>query len=84
MSCFLDNMRFHKRLVSDVFVFSLLLVHSSKSKRHVAQKIYIFFNIKLTDLIEIKIEIEIHIIQIIANDFNGFNNLCFRKLFAIF
>ena len=28
-----------------------------------------------------KMEGRINSIQIIANDFNGFNNLCFRKLF---
>ena len=38
----------------------------------------------LAEKIEIKIELKAHNIQIIANDFNGINNLCFRKSFVIF
>ena len=38
----------------------------------------------LAELVAITIELEIHNIQIIAKDFNGFNSLCFRKLFVIF
>ena len=38
----------------------------------------------LADKVEITIELKLHNFQIIANDFNGINNLCFRKLFVIF
>ena len=36
------------------------------------------------ELIEMRHELKIHNIQIIANDFNGSNSLCFRKAFLIF
>ena len=52
-------------------------------KRGPNELIYSFSKI-LAELVLIKIEIKMHNIQIIANDFNGFNNLCFRKLFANF
>ena len=35
-------------------------------------------------LVEIRIELKIHNIHIIANDFNGSNSLCFRKSFLFF
>ena len=39
--------------------------------------------IPAAELEEIGIELKIHNIQIIANDFNGSNSLCFRKSFLI-
>ena len=42
------------------------------------------YSIILPVLLYIKTEIKILIIHIIANDFNGFNTLCFRKLFVFF
>ena len=38
----------------------------------------------LAEIVESTIEIKVHNVQIIANDFNGINNLCFRKSFVIF
>ena len=38
----------------------------------------------LAEIVEITIELKVHDIQTIANDFNGINNLCFRKSFVIF
>ena len=38
-------------------------------------------SIILVALVCMKMEGRIHSIQIISNDFNGFNNLCLRKLF---
>ena len=38
----------------------------------------------LAEIAEITIELKVHNFQIIANDFNGINNLCFRKWFVIF
>ena len=35
-------------------------------------------------MVEIRIEIKIRNIQIIANDFNGSNSLCYRKSFLTF
>ena len=35
-------------------------------------------------LVEMRIELKILNVQIIANDFNGSNSLCFRKSFVIF
>ena len=40
--------------------------------------------IPAAELVDIKIELKLHNIQIIANDFNGSNSLCFRKPFLIF
>ena len=37
-----------------------------------------------TELLEISIELKIHNVQIIANDFNGISNLCFCNPFVIF
>ena len=37
----------------------------------------------LTELLEITIELKIHNVQIIDNDFNGINNLCFCNPFVI-
>ena len=46
------------------------------------------FSIILAEFVSTEIEIKLHIIQIIANDFNGFTNMCFRNvcvlLFVIF
>ena len=39
--------------------------------------------IPAAELVEIRIEIQIHNIQIIANDFNGSNSSRFRKSFVI-
>ena len=36
------------------------------------------------ELVEITIESKRYNIRMIANDFNGSNNLCFRKLFVTF
>ena len=36
------------------------------------------------ELVEIRIELKRHNIQIIANVFNGSNSLCFRKSFLFF
>ena len=38
----------------------------------------------LAEIVEIAIDLKVHDIQVIANDFNGINNLCFRKSFVIF
>ena len=46
--------------------------------------IYILNIIPAAELVDIRIEIKIHNIRIIANDFNGSNSLCFRKSFLIF
>ena len=35
------------------------------------------FRTLLVEIVYIEIELKVHIIQIIANDFNGFNNFCF-------
>ena len=37
----------------------------------------------LAEIVEIIIELKVHNIQIIANDFNCINNLFFRKSFVI-
>ena len=42
------------------------------------------FSIFLAELVEIEIEIKILNVQIIANDFNGFTNLCFRNVCNLF
>ena len=44
----------------------------------------IFCSEILSELVYIKTEIKIHFFKIIANDFNGFNNLCFRNMFVFF
>ena len=36
------------------------------------------------EIVEITIELKVNNIHIIAEDFNGINNLCFRKSFVIF
>ena len=36
------------------------------------------------ELVDITIELKIHNTQMIANDFNGSNSLCFHKPFVIF
>ena len=38
------------------------------------------FSIYLAELVYMEIEIKIHNNQIIANDFTGFTNLCFRNV----
>ena len=43
-----------------------------------------FFGKMLAELFYITIEIKIHSLQINANDYNGINNLRFRKVIAIF
>ena len=40
--------------------------------------------ISAAELVEKRIDLKIPNIQIIANDFNGSNKLCFRKSFLIF
>ena len=49
--------------------------------------IKLFYSLSIlpaAELVEIRIELKIHSVQIIANDFNDSNSLCFRKLFLIF
>ena len=38
------------------------------------------FNIYLAELVQMNFEIKRHNFEIIANDFNRFTNLCFRKV----
>ena len=38
----------------------------------------------LVEIVDITVELKVQNIQIIANDFNGINNLCFPKSFLIF
>ena len=40
--------------------------------------------IPAAEFVEIRVELKIHNIQIIANNFNGSNSLCFRKSFPNF
>ena len=42
------------------------------------------FNIILAELESTKTETRVLNVQIIANEFNGLSNLCFRKSFVIF
>ena len=44
---------------------------------------YLSINL-LAEKVEITIELKVLNIQIVANDFNVINNLCFRKSFVIF
>ena len=93
MLCLLDNMRFYKRFLNGHFCASFfLLSEQSRSNRsqwftNVAQ--INLFNYSLSiipaaEFVEIRIELKIHNIQIITNDFNGSNSLCFRKSFLNF
>ena len=43
-------------------------------------KLTYFFSIIFAELVYIEIERKMHFIKIIANGFNGFNDLCFQKL----
>ena len=74
MLCLLDNMRFYKRFLGG----------------HVLRFLFFFQNnhnlslFPASELVEIIIEVKIHSIQIMANDFNGSNSLRFLKSFVIF
>ena len=46
-----------------------------------SEQIYSFC---ITEKVLIETELKLHNVQIIANEINGFNNLCFCKLFVIF
>ena len=92
MLCLLDKMCFFKRFLSGHFCASFsLLSEQSRSNRsqwftNVAQ--INLFNLSVCFLqlnqYKIRIELKIHKIQIIANDLNGSNSLCFHKSFLIF
>ena len=87
MLCLSDNMRFFKRFLDGLFFWASFSLLSEQSRSNRSQWFTDVTQTKISSLsvipeaepLEMRIELKVHNIQIIANDFNGSNSLCFRK-----